>query len=66
MKTTKLKKNLQFESSSTIKTPALPLSREEISRRAHEIYLSRGAISGRELDDWLMAERELKQERSKE
>jgi hypothetical protein len=59
MKTTKLKRNQPHESFPTI-------TREEISRRAHEIYLSRGGIPGRELDDWLLAERELKQERSKE
>jgi hypothetical protein len=31
---------------------------EEIRRRAHEIYLERGEQLGRELDDWLQAERE--------
>ena len=33
---------------------------EEIRRRAYEIYLARGEQPGRELDDWLQAERELK------
>jgi Protein of unknown function (DUF2934) len=33
---------------------------EEIRRRAYEIYRERGEQSGRELDDWLQAERELK------
>lgn len=32
---------------------------EEIRRRAFEIYLERGGLSGNELDDWLQAEREL-------
>jgi hypothetical protein len=32
---------------------------EEIRRRAHEIYLERGEQPGRDLDDWLQAEREL-------
>jgi hypothetical protein len=31
-----------------------------IRRRAHEIYRERGEQPGRELDDWLQAERELK------
>ena len=31
---------------------------EEIKRRAYEIYLERGEQPGRELDDWLQAERE--------
>jgi hypothetical protein len=32
---------------------------EDIRRRAYEIYLERGEQRGRELDDWLQAEREL-------
>jgi hypothetical protein len=32
---------------------------EEITRRAYEIYLARGQYPGRELDDWLQAEREI-------
>jgi glyoxylase-like metal-dependent hydrolase (beta-lactamase superfamily II) len=33
--------------------------REEIRRRAYEIYLERGGQPGHDLDDWLQAEREL-------
>jgi hypothetical protein len=32
---------------------------EDIRRRAYEIYLEDGEQPGRELDDWLQAEREL-------
>ena len=32
---------------------------EEIRCRAYEIYLERGEQPGRELDDWLQAEREV-------
>lgn len=32
---------------------------ERIARRAHEIYQARGGTGGRELDDWLQAEREI-------
>jgi hypothetical protein len=32
---------------------------EDIRRRAYEIYLECGEQPGRELDDWLQAEREL-------
>jgi len=31
---------------------------EEIRRRAYEIYLERGGLPGRELEDWLQAESE--------
>ena len=34
-------------------------SYDEIAMRAYEIYLTRGASPGRDLDDWLEAEREL-------
>lgn len=34
-------------------------SHEDIERRAHEIWLERGAEPGHELDHWLQAEEEL-------
>jgi hypothetical protein len=34
---------------------------QQIEARAYEIYLERGGESGRELDDWLSAEKELSQ-----
>ena len=48
------------ESDGVLLTQLSP-TREEIERRAHEIYLARGAGEGRELDDWLQAERDLQQ-----
>ena len=45
-----------------IEEPGHPLrsTREhEIRGRAYEIYLARGSQPGRELEDWLQAEREL-------
>jgi hypothetical protein len=35
------------------------LPEHEIRGRAYELYLARGAQPGRELEDWLQAEREL-------
>ena len=34
-------------------------SDQEIAARAHELFESRGGENGRDLDDWLQAEREL-------
>lgn len=34
---------------------------ELIRQRAHEIFLERGSQPGQELEDWLQAERELRQ-----
>jgi len=38
--------------------------REEIARRAHEIYLARGGGEGRDVEDWLRAEAEVLASRS--
>ncbi len=35
-------------------------TREEIARRAYEIYVSRGGTHGYDIEDWLQAERELR------
>ncbi len=35
-------------------------TREQISRRAYEIYLARGGTHGYDIEDWLKAERELR------
>ena len=39
---------------------------EDIRRRAYEIYLARGEEPGRDVEDWLQAERELMQDRPTE
>jgi hypothetical protein len=36
------------------------LTKEKIRRRAYQIYMKRGRRPGRELNDWLQAEYELK------
>ena len=43
-----------------VKQPA----REEIERRAYELYLERGEVPGFDQDDWLQAERELEEAQS--
>jgi hypothetical protein len=35
------------------------LARGEIELRAHEIYVERGGAPGKDVEDWLQAEREL-------
>jgi hypothetical protein len=43
--------------------PRLPApAPEQIQRRAYELYEARGREAGHELDDWLLAEYELKAE----
>ncbi|MES1262530.1 MAG: DUF2934 domain-containing protein [Acidobacteriota bacterium] len=35
---------------------------EQIQRRAYEIYAQRGPQAGSELEDWLLAERQIREE----
>jgi hypothetical protein len=37
-------------------------SGEEIARRAHELYLERGGKHGKDIEDWVRAEKELSDE----
>jgi hypothetical protein len=37
-----------------------PVRHEEIASRAYELFERRGRIHGRDLDDWLQAERDLR------
>ena len=38
----------------------LPLNRDDVARRAFELYCARGCEDGYDLDDWFSAERELR------
>jgi hypothetical protein len=43
----------------TPKSDAATPSTEAVAKRAYELYLQRGSVSGYELEDWLQAEAEL-------
>ena len=38
------------------------ITKDAIARRAYALYLARGAQEGHDLEDWLQAERELRQD----
>jgi len=40
---------------------AASISEHDIARRAYDLYLARGCTPGHQLEDWLQAERELRQ-----
>jgi hypothetical protein len=46
-------------------SPPSQLAREDIERRAYEIYLERGGTEGSEMEDWLRAEQELQRRKRK-
>jgi hypothetical protein len=41
------------------------MDREAVARRAYDLFLKRGSIPGRDMEDWLEAERQLRQERKR-
>ncbi len=51
----------------SMKQPAefTPLVQDEIRRRAYELYEQRGREGGRDLEDWLRAESEVRQKAAK-
>ena len=49
----------EMSASPAADTATATIDRQRVALRAYEIYLSRGCGDGRDLDDWLSAEREL-------
>ena len=45
-------------------TTAATIDRDLLAQRAYELFLARGREDGRDLDDWLNAERELRESRT--
>ena len=45
-------------------TTAATIDRDECAQRAYELYVARGGEDGRDLEDWLTAERELRERRT--
>jgi hypothetical protein len=46
--------------SNSAQSDTIPVSDDRIARRAYELYLTRGGQDGHDIDDWLQAERELR------
>jgi len=64
MKTRKRQANPAKESAPTIVARNHEPTPEQIRQRAQQIFLARGGTPGKELEDWLRAEQQLKQERA--
>jgi hypothetical protein len=59
MATSRRKPSTKIATTATTATTTSPASRHEaVARRAYEIFLARGGAHGRDLDDWLLAERD--------
>ena len=60
-------KNINKEAGETLDDQTVGFiepAKEEIERRAYELYLARGEVHGYDQDDWLQAERELREAQS--
>ena len=65
MKTPKQKLKVSHKNSTDVALSQAPNFEDQLRARAYIIYLAKGSASGSILDDWLEAERELKQELSR-
>jgi hypothetical protein len=65
-KTARVKNNKKAETTETLddQIGLNEPSREEIERRAYELYVARGEVDGYDQEDWLQAEQELKEAQS--
>ena len=43
----------------TIRIERIETSKEDVAHRAHELYVQRGCKPGKDVEDWVRAEREL-------
>lgn len=62
MPTTSSSRNLSGQTPKAIRSAERPY-REEVARRAYELFKKRGAVHGHDLEDWLEAELQLVRER---
>jgi hypothetical protein len=60
----KAKQNESTPMSPQIETNS-QISEQQIAQRAYALYLARGGADGHALDDWLQAERELREQRNR-
>jgi len=60
-------RKLEVVKNESRKNVVVPIKLEdEIRRRAYELYVQRGSVSGSEAEDWLTAEREVRQRYQKQ
>ena len=64
MKTQTLKKNSPGQNNATKMAQGVVPTPDEIRQRAQKLFKARGGTPGRELDDWLRAEQQIKEERA--
>lgn len=60
MRTSKRNAGERYQSARTIDSPQLPPTLEQIQQRARDIYLIHGGAEKMTLNDWVMAEKELR------
>ncbi len=54
------RKDMQMPPSMVTGAPSSEPTNDQVSSRAYELFLARGAEHGHDLEDWIQAERELR------
>ena len=62
MSTAKKKQNESTNVDTTPPEPTPVITDQDIAERAYAIYMARGGEDGHDVEDWLQAERELRQQ----
>jgi Protein of unknown function (DUF2934) len=56
-----IKRGIAEDQRATTPEDHRPPTKDEVAQRAYELFLSRGRTDGRDVEDWLEAERQLKE-----
>jgi hypothetical protein len=56
-----IKRN-EISKEETVVIELIGISKEDVAHRAHELYVQRGSAPGKDVADWVRAERELSSE----
>jgi hypothetical protein len=51
-----------MDSRRTVRNRSLVIDHDAIAQRAHDIFVSRGSTHGHDVEDWLMAESQIREE----
>ena len=57
-----MKERKEISKQETVMIQCIAISKEDVAHRAHELYIQRGGRPGKDVEDWVKAEKELSTE----
>jgi hypothetical protein len=57
-----VKERKEISKQETVMIECIAISKEDVAHRAHELYIQRGGRTGKDVEDWVKAEKELSTE----